>query len=69
MRRERCPNDIQSVAMRVGSLLLREATAADIERLLSFRNDPVVNRFMIRTSVEPETFRQECFAVASRPGP
>jgi hypothetical protein len=55
--------------MRVGSLLLREATAADIERLLSFRNDPVVNRFMIRTSVEPETFRQECFAVASRPGP
>jgi len=49
--------------MRIGSLLLREANAADIEQLLSFRNDPQVNRFMIRTSVEPETFRQEWLAV------
>jgi RimJ/RimL family protein N-acetyltransferase len=49
--------------MRIGSLLLREASAADIEQLLSFRNDPQVNRFMIRTSVEPETFRQEWLAV------
>lgn len=49
--------------MRIGSLLLREAGAADIEQLLSFRNDPQVNRFMIRTSVEPETFRQEWLAV------
>ena len=30
-------------------LLLREANATDIEELLSFRNDPEVNRFMIRT--------------------
>lgn len=49
--------------MRVGSLLLREAGAADIEHLLAFRNDPQVNRFMIRTSVEPGTFRQEWQAV------
>ncbi|HEX2772338.1 MAG TPA: GNAT family protein [Micromonosporaceae bacterium] len=49
--------------MRVGSLLLREAVAADIEQLLSFRNDPAVNRFMLRTSVDPETFRQEWLAV------
>ena len=49
--------------MRIGSLLLREASAADIEQLLSFRNDPQVNRFMIRTSVEPESFRQEWLAV------
>lgn len=49
--------------MRVGSLLLREVDAADIEQLLSFRNDPVVNRFMIRTSVDPETFREEWLAV------
>jgi ribosomal-protein-alanine N-acetyltransferase len=49
--------------MRVGSLLLREAAAADIERLLSFRNDPAVNRFMLRTSVDPETFRDEWLAV------
>ena len=49
--------------LRFGSLLLREASAVDIEQLLSFRNDPAVNRFMIRTSVEPETFRQEWLAV------
>lgn len=49
--------------MRVGSLLLRDAVAGDIDHLLSFRNDPVVNRFMIRTSVDPETFRQEWLAV------
>lgn len=47
--------------MRAGSLLLREAEAADIEKLLAFRkNDPAVNRFMLRTRVEPEVFRQEC---------
>lgn len=49
--------------MRIGSLLLREAAAADIERLLTFRNDPAVNRFMLRTSVDPETFREEWLAV------
>ena len=51
--------------MRVGSLLLREARESDIEQLLSFRNDPVVNRFMLRTSVDPGTFRQEWLAAPS----
>ena len=49
--------------MRVGSLLLRAAVAVDIDHLLSFRNDPVVNRFMIRTSVDPEAFRVVADAV------
>ncbi len=49
--------------MRVGALLLREARESDIEQLLSFRNDPAVNRFMLRTSVEPEAFRREWLAV------
>jgi RimJ/RimL family protein N-acetyltransferase len=49
--------------MRVGSVLLREAAVADIEQLLTFRNDPAVNRFMLRTSVDPETFREEWLAV------
>ena len=40
--------------MTVGDVLLREATAEDIETLLTFRNDPQVNRFMIRTSVDPD---------------
>lgn len=49
--------------MPAGSLLLREARNADIEGLLLFRNDPTVNRFMLRTRVEPEVFRQEWQAV------
>jgi RimJ/RimL family protein N-acetyltransferase len=49
--------------MRVGALDLREAREDDIEQLLSFRNDPAVNRFMLRTSVDPEKFRQEWLAV------
>lgn len=51
--------------MRAGSLLLREARESDIEQLLSFRNDPAVNRFMLRTSVDPGTFRQEWLTVPS----
>lgn len=51
--------------MRAGSLLLREADKADIERLLSFRNDPAVNHFMMRTRVEPGVFRQEWRAISS----
>jgi RimJ/RimL family protein N-acetyltransferase len=49
--------------MRVGALLLREAREADIDALLSFRNDPAVTRFMLRTRVEPERFREEWLAV------
>ena len=49
--------------MRVGSLLLREPDEADIERLLDFRNDSDVNRFMLRTSVDADTFRREWLAV------
>ena len=49
--------------MRVDSLLLREARETDLGRLLSFRNAPDVNRFMIHTSVEPEMFRREWLAV------
>lgn len=49
--------------MIVGSLLLREARAADIEHLLTFRNDPQVNRFMMRTSVNPDEFRQTWLAI------
>ncbi len=49
--------------MHVDGLLLREADESDIEQLLSFRNDPEVNRFMIRTSVDPAAFRQEWLAI------
>jgi RimJ/RimL family protein N-acetyltransferase len=49
--------------MRVGRLLLRLAGEADLEPMLAFRNDPAVNRFMLRTSVEPEEFRRQWLAV------
>lgn len=58
-----CTSSRSPWPMRVGGLLLREASERDIEHLLSFRNDPAVNRFMMRTSVEPESFRQEWLAV------
>ena len=51
--------------MRVGPLHLREATGADVERLLTFRNDPSVNRFMLRTHVDPAAFRAEWSAIGS----
>jgi RimJ/RimL family protein N-acetyltransferase len=47
------------------SLLLREVDEADVARLLTFRNDPGVNRFMLRTSVQPELFSREWLAVAT----
>jgi RimJ/RimL family protein N-acetyltransferase len=49
--------------MRMGHLLLREAVEEDIENLLPLRNDPGVNRFMLRTSVDPAAFRREWRAV------
>ncbi len=51
--------------LRSGSVLLREARADDLDQLLSVRNDVAVNRFMIRTSVDPQTFRREWLAVPS----
>lgn len=45
--------------MQVDAVLLRDATSLDIETLLSFRNEAGANRFMLRTSVEPEEFRRE----------
>ena len=51
--------------MNVGSLVLRDAGDSDIEQLLTLRNRTSVNRFMLRTHVDPETFRQEWRAVPS----
>ncbi len=53
--------------MRVGAVLLREAEEADLEPLLAFRNDPGVNRFMLRTSVDPQVFRREWRAIPHNP--
>ena len=49
--------------IRIDDLLFREAVETDIETLLSFRNDPTVNRFMVRTHVDPEELRSDWLAV------
>ncbi len=51
--------------MSVGPLLLRDASESDLDQLLSLRNDPTVNRFMLRTQVEPEVLRREWLGAAS----
>lgn len=48
-------------------LLFREAVEADIAVLQSFRNDAGVNRFMIRTYVDPVDLRREWLGVATSP--
>jgi RimJ/RimL family protein N-acetyltransferase len=49
--------------VRADDLLFREAVEPDIEALLSFRNDPAVNHFMVRTHVEPADLRRDWLAV------
>lgn len=56
-------NDNSPWPVKAGPVLLREATAEDIETLLAFRNDAQVNQFMLRTSVDPEAFRRNWLAV------
>lgn len=53
--------------IRTDGLLFREATESDIEVLQSFRNDPLVNHFMVRTYVDPDDLRREWLAVPSNP--
>jgi RimJ/RimL family protein N-acetyltransferase len=48
-------------------LLFREAAEADLDALLAFRNDPVVNHFMVRTSVDPDDLRRDWLAVPDSP--
>jgi RimJ/RimL family protein N-acetyltransferase len=53
--------------MRLDGLLFREAVESDLEVLVSFRNDPGVNHFMVRTYVDPDDLRREWLAVPSSP--
>ena len=53
--------------VRSGDLLLRDPVEADVEALLSFRNDPAVNHFMVRTHVDPHDLRRELIAVPDSP--
>jgi RimJ/RimL family protein N-acetyltransferase len=53
--------------MRLDGLLFREAVESDISVLQSFRNDPGVNRFMVRTHVVTDDLRREWLAVPRNP--
>jgi RimJ/RimL family protein N-acetyltransferase len=53
--------------MRLDGLVFREAVESDIAALQSFRNDPGVNHFMVRTHVDPEGLRREWLAVPHSP--
>ena len=53
--------------MRLDGLVFREAVESDILVLQSFRNDPRVNHFMVRTYVDPDDLRREWLAVPCNP--
>ncbi len=53
--------------MQLDGLLFREAVESDIVALQSFRNDPGVNHFMVRTHVDPDDLRREWLAVPGNP--
>ena len=40
-----------------GPLVLRPPTSDDLDQVLSWRNDPDVIRWLLRTTVDPEKFR------------
>ncbi|KGN35488.1 GNAT family N-acetyltransferase [Knoellia subterranea] len=48
-------------------LTLRPATAPDIARMLTYRNDPEVIRWLIKTTVDPEVFTQKWLEAADDP--
>jgi len=49
----------------VGDLEFRTPTPAGVAQVVTFRNLPEANRFMIRTSVDPDRLRSEVEALAS----
>jgi RimJ/RimL family protein N-acetyltransferase len=48
---------------RSGALLLRNVHRGDLTQILALRNNLVVNHFMLRTHVDPESFRREWMAI------
>lgn len=48
---------------RSGALVLRDPRPDELDELLALRNDPAVNRWMLKTRAEPEEFRRDWLAV------
>lgn len=53
--------------LRTERLLLRPVRDADVDRLLEFRNLPDVTRWLLRTVVDPDAFRQAWREAAADP--
>ena len=53
--------------MVLDGLLFREAVDSDLDALVSFRNDPGVIHFMVRTHVDPDDLYREWLPVPSSP--
>ncbi len=47
------------MAAQSGALLLRDPRPEDADQLVALRNNPVVNRFMLRTHLNPDAYAQE----------
>ena len=50
-----------------GPLTLRPPTRADLDQVLTWRNRPEVARWLLRTEVEPDAFRDTWLAAAADP--
>lgn len=48
-------------------LTLRPVTDADVDQMLTYRNDPEVRRWLIRATVDPDTFREKWLEAADDP--
>ena len=52
---------------RAGPLTLRPPTRVDLDQVLTWRNRPEVTRWLLRTEVEPDAFRQTWLAAVDDP--
>jgi len=48
---------METINLRTGRLRLRRVRAEDVDRILEYRNLPEVTRWLLRTEVDPESFR------------
>jgi RimJ/RimL family protein N-acetyltransferase len=58
---------MESTTLRTERLQLRPVRDKDIDRILEYRNLPEVNRWLIRTEVDPATFRAAWRQAAENP--
>ncbi|WP_109508281.1 GNAT family N-acetyltransferase [Nocardioides speluncae] len=61
-------NSDVSWPQRTERLLLRRVTESDIDRLLEFRNDPEVYRWLLKTEVDKDALRDAWMRTLTEPG-